>query len=405
MSRAQTIPWYERGPAPSEVPPGTVPTDAYLIGSADVPLRVFLRRRAWEQMRDLADALPNRLQGGLWTGHVLSDGQPFITVENIIPAHRATTTGAGITFTESAWDEMRAIHERMRPDEIVVGWFRTHQSRGPLLTGYDRFTARRFFRGWWQATYVLDTLHNRQGLYVWDASAEPELRPAAGIWVYETKTPTAPVPPPPTADDTEPTHDAPVILPTPATPPAPEATKATEATETTEVPEATETAETSASAPFSLIALLFLLVAMLAISCLPAGLPGWRAAVTEQETTTDRLSERLQALQGENEALHDALDAAVTEAMHNVDTDEDTAADAPPAEMPDTTSVPPAGSVLVQSDTGQSYVVREGDTLWSISEQLLGDPFAYESLVTENAIDNPHLILPGWELAVPPEAD
>jgi len=48
------------------------------------------------------------------------------------------------------------------------------------------------------------------------------------------------------------------------------------------------------------------------------------------------------------------------------------------------------------------YVVREGDTLWSISGRLLGDPRAYSRLAAANRIANPDLILPGWELRVPP---
>jgi len=47
------------------------------------------------------------------------------------------------------------------------------------------------------------------------------------------------------------------------------------------------------------------------------------------------------------------------------------------------------------------YVVREGDTLWRISGQLLGDPLAYARLADLNRIANPDFILPGWELRIP----
>lgn len=48
------------------------------------------------------------------------------------------------------------------------------------------------------------------------------------------------------------------------------------------------------------------------------------------------------------------------------------------------------------------YVVRPGDTLWSISARLLGNPYDYVRVALENELTNPDLILPGWELRLPP---
>ncbi len=51
------------------------------------------------------------------------------------------------------------------------------------------------------------------------------------------------------------------------------------------------------------------------------------------------------------------------------------------------------------------YVVKEGDTLWSIAgrDDVYGDPMQWEMLYTANrdVIDNPHLIYPGQILIVP----
>ena len=42
------------------------------------------------------------------------------------------------------------------------------------------------------------------------------------------------------------------------------------------------------------------------------------------------------------------------------------------------------------------YTVKEGDTLWDISETFFGDPFTWPNLWKKNpAIANPHLIFPG----------
>ena len=69
-----------------------------------------------------------------------------------------------------------------------------------------------------------------------------------------------------------------------------------------------------------------------------------------------------------------------------------TGADGAPGPGPEAgPDAPPAG-----------YVVRPGDTLWSISARLLGNPYDYVRVALENELTNPDLILPGWELRLPP---
>jgi chemotaxis signal transduction protein/nucleoid-associated protein YgaU len=46
------------------------------------------------------------------------------------------------------------------------------------------------------------------------------------------------------------------------------------------------------------------------------------------------------------------------------------------------------------------YVVVQGDTLWSISERLTGNPFASVRIAGENKIANPDLIFPGQKIKV-----
>ena len=49
-----------------------------------------------------------------------------------------------------------------------------------------------------------------------------------------------------------------------------------------------------------------------------------------------------------------------------------------------------------------SYVVKEGDTLWDLSDQFLSSPFDWEDIWTANPdIENPDLIYPGEELVIP----
>ena len=50
------------------------------------------------------------------------------------------------------------------------------------------------------------------------------------------------------------------------------------------------------------------------------------------------------------------------------------------------------------------YVVREGDTLWRISDRMTGDPYNYIEVAEYNNIINPNLIYPRQEIIVKLEA-
>ncbi len=44
---------------------------------------------------------------------------------------------------------------------------------------------------------------------------------------------------------------------------------------------------------------------------------------------------------------------------------------------------------------GRLHIVKQGDTLWDLSEHYLGTPWTWPSVWRENDIENPHLIYPG----------
>ncbi len=57
---------------------------------------------------------------------------------------------------------------------------------------------------------------------------------------------------------------------------------------------------------------------------------------------------------------------------------------------------PPAEAVKLASTAPQTYVVKEGDTLWDISKKFLQEPWYWPEIWHENPqIKNPHLIYPG----------
>lgn len=60
---------------------------------------------------------------------------------------------------------------------------------------------------------------------------------------------------------------------------------------------------------------------------------------------------------------------------------------------------------LAQLPARIDYVVQEGDTLWSIAHQLLGDSTQWEQVYEQNKAelgDNPDLIFPGQHITISP---
>jgi nucleoid-associated protein YgaU len=57
----------------------------------------------------------------------------------------------------------------------------------------------------------------------------------------------------------------------------------------------------------------------------------------------------------------------------------------------------------VREAEGKTYVVRQGDTLWAIAQQLYGDPYKYKRLFEANprVLAAPEHIFPGQVLRVP----
>ncbi len=61
-------------------------------------------------------------------------------------------------------------------------------------------------------------------------------------------------------------------------------------------------------------------------------------------------------------------------------------------------------AVLAQPEEPVIYVIKQGDTLWGLSDRFLKDPFYWPDLWANNpAITNPHLIYPGQKVRIYPD--
>lgn len=411
------VEWHRRRPDPDAIRRGAVPASGTLIGSDAVRLRVFLRHNAWQALHDLFDVAEEEI--GLLVGDVYADDNgPFLVVEDALKAAHTRDTSGGVTFTDQSWSALRRRWKRHHPNRLVVGSFRIRPGAGTALSPYDEFGAARFFPEWHHVLYVVDPQRERQGLFHWDNG---RLRPLPGFWV---------------CDDEAPIAAAGVVA---VAPPAGAPGAAEPASAAIRHPSEPDGATPRGEQPSrsrrrtSLIALAALLLLLLPWACvqqLPGSVPHLRRDVEEAISAGEQLAVEADGLRADNERLEKTLDVlekaeataetvevvddadegdegkgdrATGDEIAAVDAADDTAADARPnSDGP--TSPPPspiaAAGGLPSADS--RYVIRDGDTLWSISTRLLGDPYAYTDLAEDNEITDPNLILPGWELQLPP---
>jgi len=60
-----------------------------------------------------------------------------------------------------------------------------------------------------------------------------------------------------------------------------------------------------------------------------------------------------------------------------------------------------AGTSLAIATQEQIYTIKKGDTLWSLSEKFIGDPYYWPNVWAKNPdIGNPHLIFPGQKVRI-----
>jgi proteasome lid subunit RPN8/RPN11 len=106
-------------------------------------------------------------KGGVLVGTVDEEtGRVFVSAA--IPAHRATSAAATLTFTHEAWDEVNAVLAEDYEGLRMVGWYHSHPRFGIFLSEYDLFIQSNFFSAPWQVAYVADPVAGTSGFFGWE---------------------------------------------------------------------------------------------------------------------------------------------------------------------------------------------------------------------------------------------
>jgi proteasome lid subunit RPN8/RPN11 len=107
-------------------------------------------------------------KGGVLVGYV-DDVTGHIVVTASIPAHRATSAVASLTFTHEAWDDVNEVMSSEYEGMRMVGWYHSHPRFGIFLSEYDVFIQKNFFSETWQVAYVVDPVLGKSGIFGWES--------------------------------------------------------------------------------------------------------------------------------------------------------------------------------------------------------------------------------------------
>jgi proteasome lid subunit RPN8/RPN11 len=184
----------ERGPEPSALPPPGVRPGTHLVESGrrlSPGLGVYIERGALDAMVQRAERADDFEVGGfLLGGYHGHEGRPYVDVTTQVPALKAASARAHLTFSNEAMREFHETHAERYPGTLVLGWYHTHPGYGLFLSADDTFIQSSFYAGDHHIAVVIDPHagpRERVGVFVWEGRRLNE-RPYSLV-VYERDPP------------------------------------------------------------------------------------------------------------------------------------------------------------------------------------------------------------------------
>lgn len=149
--------------------------DALLVDLAPVDGLVIVVEAA------AADAVLSHLgshgdeRGGLLLGEVYADGAAVsgsrvVNVTQAVAATDFASTGVSLRMASGVWEEARS---RLRPAELLVGWYHSHPGLGAFFSHTDRRTQQAFFAHAYSVGWVVDPLRGESAWFVGPEAAPP----------------------------------------------------------------------------------------------------------------------------------------------------------------------------------------------------------------------------------------
>src|SRR5579872_1685775 len=178
----------EKLPEPVELPPpgerrGTVLKEK---GQPLPALRVYIKEDVLKAMQQRAKDAGDFEVGGFYLGGLHHyEGRRYVDVTQQIPALKAESARAQLTFSNDAQKALHEAMEKQSAGKLVLGWYHTHPGYGVFLSGYDLFIHRNFYARDYHTAIVIDPYAESPvrdvGVFVWEGE---EVSRPYGLIVY-----------------------------------------------------------------------------------------------------------------------------------------------------------------------------------------------------------------------------
>ena len=148
--------------------------------------KIFIKQETLSSIEDYLSSDINNELGGVLIGNncMNSEGEKFITIDEMIIARHTNSSISRLTFTHDTWDYINDKLEMDFPGKIILGWFHSHPGHTVFLSNYDVFIQENFFNLEYMVAYVFDPTIRERGFFY---KRNDNIVRSNGYYLYEIR--------------------------------------------------------------------------------------------------------------------------------------------------------------------------------------------------------------------------
>ena len=146
-------------------------------------VKVYIKQDVYKALEKLSSSDTSKELGSILIGEYCEElGKTHVIISQFIEAKYTDASASTLTFTHDTWDYIHSEHEKLYPEQKIIGWQHTHPNYGIFLSNYDMFIQENFFNLPFQIAYVIDPIQNIRGFFQWKNGKIEKLK---GYYIYD----------------------------------------------------------------------------------------------------------------------------------------------------------------------------------------------------------------------------
>lgn len=140
-----------------------------LTGGSNTGSCVYFAKEAFQFIDDHSRNNKSEEAGGFLLGNYTGDKGNFrVWVETAVLASHTEADREGIRLTHRTWEHLKEEKDKYYPEYRIVGWFHVCPGKGTIIQEQDMFIHEMFFDSFMQITYIIDPLSREHAFFGWD---------------------------------------------------------------------------------------------------------------------------------------------------------------------------------------------------------------------------------------------